>query len=148
MIRLGIIGSGWIVKKAYLPILKKMNNVTINAVFDNDYQRACEVKNNYSVPNAFNNVEDFLSSPIDAVIIATPNNTHTYYSNKVLSAGKHVLCEKPVALSKKDIESTLLIASKNNKIFIPAFVNRFRPDIQCFRKLVLMIVVSSVVESM
>ena len=65
-------------------------------------------------------------------MIATPNNTHTYYTDMALNAGKHVLCEKPVALSKKDIESTISIADKSQKIFIPALVNRFRPDIQKF----------------
>lgn len=139
MIRIGIIGCGWIVEKAYLPILKKINDIEVNAVFDSDYQKACEVQNKHSISNAFGIIEDLLSSPIDAVIIATPNNTHTYYSDLALNAGKHVLCEKPVALSKEDIESTILIAGKNNKIFIPAFVNRFRSDIQKFSELVSLI---------
>lgn len=72
-------------------------------------------------------------------MIATPNNTHTYYTDMALNAGKHVLCEKPVALSKKDIESTISIADKSQKIFIPALVNRFRPDIQKFIRLVALI---------
>lgn len=139
MIRIGIIGCGWIAEKAYLPILKKMNDVEIGAVFDSNYQKAFEVQNKHSILNAFDNIEDLLSSPIDAVIIATPNNTHTYYSDLALNAGRHVLCEKPVALSKEDIESTILIADKNQKIFIPAFVNRFRSDIQKFSESVALI---------
>ena len=69
------------------------------------------------------------------MIIATPNNTHTYYSDLALNAGKHVLCEKPVALSKNDIESTIFTAQVNQKIFLPALVNRFKKDIQKFSEL-------------
>ena len=104
MSKLGIIGCGWIVEKAYLPLIAKMNDVDISAVFDIDYHKAHKLQDKYCIPNIFDNIDCFLSSPLDAVIVATPNNTHTYYSDMALNAGKHVLCEKPVAFSKNDIE--------------------------------------------
>jgi len=139
MISLGIIGCGWIAEKAYLPIIEKMSNVNICSVFDVDYQKAYGIQKKYRVSNAFSNIDDFLSSPLDGVIIATPNNAHTYYTDMALNAGKHVLCEKPVALSKNNIESTIDIAQKNKKIFLPAYVNRFRKDILKFGELVSLI---------
>ena len=139
MSKLGIIGCGWIVEKAYLPLIAKMDGVDISAVFDIDYHKAYEIQNKYRVPNVFDNIDCFLSSPLDAVIVATPNNTHTYYSNMALNAGKHVLCEKPVAFCRKDIESTIAIAHNNKKIFLPAFVNRFRKDICKFCELAALI---------
>ncbi len=139
MSKLGIIGCGWIVEKAYLPLIAKMNDVDISAVFDIDYHKAHKLQDKYCIPNIFDNIDCFLSSPLDAVIVATPNNTHTYYSDMALNAGKHVLCEKPVAFSKNDIESTTLKARNSKKIFLPAFVNRFRKDIGKFRELVTLI---------
>ena len=50
-------------------------------------------KEKYHQKNNFLNIKSFLSLPLDDVIIATPNNTHTYYTNMALNAGKHVLCE-------------------------------------------------------
>lgn len=139
MSNLGIIGCGWIVEKAYLPLIAQMDDVNISAVFDIDYHKAHEFQDKYRVPNVFDNIDCFLSSPLDAVIVATPNNTHTYYSNMALNAGKHVLCEKPVAFSKNDIESTIAIARNNKKLFLPAFVNRFRKDVRKFSELVALI---------
>lgn len=139
MTNIGLIGCGWIAEKAYLPIISKMNDIDVCAVFDIDYQKADRIQKQYCVPNVFDNINSFLSSPLDAVIIATPNNTHTYYTNMTLNAGKHVLCEKPVALTKNDIESTIVTAQTENKIFLPAFVNRFRKDIGRFRELVSLI---------
>jgi predicted dehydrogenase len=139
MINLGIMGCGWIAEKAYLPILAQMKDVDTYAVFDIDYQKAMKLQEKYHIQNISNNIDDFLSLPLDAVIIATPNNTHTYYTNMALNTGKHVLCEKPVALSKNDIESIITIAQINKKIFIPAFVNRFRKDIGKFSELVSLI---------
>lgn len=110
MINLGIIGCGWIAEKAYLSLIAKMNDVDVCAVFDINCQKAHEIQGKYHVLNMFDTIGSLLSSPIDAVIIATPNNTHTQYTNMALSAGKHVLCEKPVALSKNDLASTVATA--------------------------------------
>jgi len=136
MIRIGIVGCGWITEKAYLPALAKINDIDVCAVFDIDYQKANEIQKKYHIANVFGNIGSFLSSPLDAVIIATPNNTHTYYTDLALNAGKHVLCEKPVALTKNEIKSTAITAQANKKIFLPAFVNRFRKDILKFNEFV------------
>lgn len=135
MFRIGIIGCGWIVKKVYLPVIKKMKDAEVSIIFDTDYQKMSNVGMEYQVPNICTNIESFLSASFDAVIIATPNNTHTDYTNLALKAGKHVLCEKPVALSTHDIKYTISIAEANNKIFLPAFVNRFRKDIMQLNEL-------------
>ena len=139
MTKIGIIGCGWIVEKAYLPILTKMNDVEVYAIFDVDYQKAHGIQKKYHVQNVFVNIDSFLSSPLDAIIIATPNSTHTYYTDMALNAGQHVLCEKPVALSKNEIDSTIDTAKRNKKIYLPAFVNRFRKDISKFGELVSLI---------
>jgi predicted dehydrogenase len=137
--KIGIIGCGWIAEKAYLPILTKMNDIEICAIFDIESKKTIEIQEKYHVPNVFDNINHFLLSPLDAVIIATPNSTHTYYTDMALNAGKHVLCEKPVALSKRELESTLAIAQNHKKFFFPAYVNRFRKDIMKLNEIVSLI---------
>lgn len=130
MIKFGIIGCGWIAEKVYLPLLKSFDNACLHAIFDTDEKKLVSLKEKYEIPVISNSFKDFLKLPFDAVIIATPNDTHSYYTNCSLEGGKHVLCEKPVAFSKLEIEETIAIAKKNNKVFFPALVNRFRKDVQ------------------
>ena len=132
MFYIGIVGCGWIIEKAYLPVLSNMEDIIISAVFDINLDRAYRIQTKYKIKNIFDNIGDFLNSEIDAVIVATPNNTHSYYSRVCLMAGKHVLCEKPVAFSKEEIEYIISISREKQKVFLPAFVNRFRKDIQTY----------------
>lgn len=134
MVKFGIIGCGWIVQKVYLPLLNSLDNACIYAIFDTDEQKLTSIKEKFNIPVISKNLKDFLDVPTDAVIIASPNYTHSYYSNCSLESGKHVLCEKPVAFSKTDIEATITLAKKNNRIFFPSLVNRFRKDVQCLKE--------------
>lgn len=61
MISLGNIGCGWIAEKAYLPLITKMNDVDVCAVFDIDNQKAHGIQKQYCVPNVFDNIDSFLS---------------------------------------------------------------------------------------
>lgn len=135
MVKIGIIGCGWIVKKAYLPVLATMRDVEICSIYDINIHEASNELEQYHVSDLCDNIDRFMATDIDAVIIATPNNTHTYYTNLALESGKNVLCEKPVAFTRSDVESSLSIAKANQRIFLPAFVNRFRTDILKFKEL-------------
>ena len=130
MTNLGLIGCGWISQKAYLPLISRMSNVSIKAIYDSDLKKMHQIQSIYRIRNSYDNISDLLNSDIDGVIITTTNDTHTYYSNLALKAGKHVLCEKPIAFEPKDVISTLMLSKKNNKLYIPALVNRFRKDVE------------------
>lgn len=129
MVKIGILGCGWIVEKAHIPAFRKNEDVSIQAIYDLNNDRLDHISKKYQIPNKFNDLDNFLEHNIDAVIVASPNFLHTKHTNLVLEAGKHVLCEKPIALSTLDYKNTLKIAEENKKLVIPAFVNRFRPDV-------------------
>lgn len=129
MIKIGIMGTGWIVEKAHILAFNKLEDVIVKSIYDIDLERLNYIKNKFKIPNIYINYDDFLSSDIDAIVIATPNYTHTEYTNIALSNGKHVLCEKPVALSALDYNKSIKLAEKYGKIILPAFVNRFRSEI-------------------
>ncbi|MHB1392549.1 MAG: Gfo/Idh/MocA family protein [Clostridia bacterium] len=135
-IRIGLAGCGWIARKAHIPTLKKLDNVIVSAIFDINLEQAASTAREYEIPNIYQNYEEFLQSEIDAVIICTPNNLHAAHSIKALEYGKHVLCEKPVALSLEEIENVIKAAERNNKLFVPGHVNRFRYDIQKINEIV------------
>lgn len=133
MIKIGIIGCGWIAEKVYLPIILHSNNSCVYAIYDPNKHQLSLIKEKYDIPFVYNSLDDFLDSPIDAVIITSPNNTHSYYSNCSLMAGKHVLCEKPVAFTVLDFKKTLSLANLNKKVFFPGLVNRYRKDVHIFK---------------
>ncbi|NSW90285.1 MAG: Gfo/Idh/MocA family oxidoreductase [Firmicutes bacterium] len=136
MFKIGIIGCGWIVKKAYLPVLAQMSDVKVSGIFDINFKNASNIRKQYKI---YDNIDDFLCTSHDAVIIATPNNTHSYYTNLVLNSGIHVLCEKPVAFTRSAAEFSVSTAKANQKIYLPALVNRFRKDVLKFCELVSLI---------
>lgn len=130
IIKIGIAGCGWIAEKAHIPAFKSIEGVEVVSVYDLMPERALEVAGRNGIGNVFEDFDRFLESGIDAVIIATPNDTHAGYTIKALEHGKHVLCEKPVALYARDVSLAMEAARKADKLFIPGFVNRFREDIQ------------------
>ncbi len=130
IINIGLVGAGWIVQKAHIPSLLKLNNVILAAIYDIDKDNAVHVANEFNIKKVCENINDFYSLDIDAVIIATPNKTHAQYSLNMLNHGISVLCEKPVALHAEEIDQIKQAETEHNVIYIPGFVNRFRNDIQ------------------
>ncbi len=136
MIKLGFIGCGWIIEKAYLPCIDENKNFIVKSFFDSNIKNAERTRDFIGSGDVFCDIKQFLLSDIDAVIIATPNNTHSYYTNLVIKAKKHVLCEKPVSLLEKDVAYSLKLANDNNVVFLPSFANRFREDIVCLNGII------------
>lgn len=130
IIKIGIIGCGWIVQKAHISSIQKQNEVEICALFDTNIKRMREVQKKYSIENIYSDFENFINSGITAAIVASPNYTHAEYTKKLLKRGISVLCEKPVALKKDEVEEIEYLAEKNNAIFVPGVVNRWRTEIQ------------------
>jgi len=133
-IGIGIIGCGWIAEKAHISSFLKIDDVYIAAVCDNDVQTINKFKEKFQVKNYYNNPEHLINDDnVNAIVISTPNSTHYTLSEKALLAGKHVLCEKPIAFSSAEVDNLIRILKKTNTIFLPAFVNRFRNDVQCVK---------------
>lgn len=128
-ISMGFIGAGWIVENAHLVSYQKLG-VKLGAVFDLDLERAKKVAEKFNIRFAYDSIDKFLNSGVNAIVIATPNFTHFKYAKDALSRGIHVLCEKPVTLKRQEAEELCKIAEENGVVFLPGFVNRFRSDIK------------------
>lgn len=117
MFQIAVIGCGKIAQVRHLPEYAANPNVRLAGYFDFNRQRAEEMAKKYG-GKAYDSVEEILADPsIDAVSVCVANNAHAEISIAALNAGKHVLCEKPMAVTLKDCEA-MVEASKRNKRFL------------------------------
>jgi predicted dehydrogenase len=135
-VRLGFIGAGWIVEHAHIPAFLNNPHTKIVSIFDPDTSKVQKLSELFNIPGFYNNIDDFFESDIDGVIIASPNFTHAEYSLRAVSRGLHVLCEKPITFSLKEIEAIISEAIRNKVVYFPGFVNRFRHELGIIKNLI------------
>jgi predicted dehydrogenase len=110
----------------------------VSAIASRDKQRADEVAHKFGIAIAYGSYAQLLADPeVDAVYIPLPNEQHVPWSVKALEAGKHVLCEKPIALTADEAQ-TLVDAAAHypNLKIMEAFMYRFHPQWQRAKQLV------------
>ena len=123
-IRWGLIGAGWIATKAIAPAMHATDNAVVQAVASRDPKRA-EALNPIRIHHSY---EALINDPlVDAVYISLPNHLHCEWSVKALEAGKHVLCEKPFAMSAAEVKTMVSAAQENNRILVEAVSSRWHP---------------------
>jgi 1,5-anhydro-D-fructose reductase (1,5-anhydro-D-mannitol-forming) len=100
MLRWGLIGASTIGREWMVPAIGAQPDSMVAAVASSSPERARRYANELGIPNAFTSVADLLAEPtIDAIYISTTNEWHEPQALAAVAAGKHVLCEKPLALS-------------------------------------------------
>ena len=129
-IRWGILSTAKIGIRKVIPAMQKGTYSEILALASRSAERARKAADNLGIPKVYGSYESLLAdSDIDAVYIPLPNHLHVPYSVKTLEAGKHVLCEKPIALTHSDAEHLISVSRRfpNLKI-MEAFMYRFHPQ--------------------
>lgn len=115
MLRVGIAGCGRIAQTRHLPEYREREDVSIAGLYDINRERAGALAAEYGT-RVFDSFDAMLDSPeIDAVSICTANVFHADMTVNALKAGKHVLCEKPMATTLKDCERMVLAARESGK---------------------------------
>lgn len=133
-IKVGIIGAGGIAQGSHIPALQKVKDVEVVAIADINLEKTSEVAQKFNIPNVFTDYKELIAmDELDAVTICTPNIFHKPMSIDALKAGKHVLCEKPVAAKGSDAEEIIATAKANGKFFMAAQVQRFSPITQVLK---------------
>jgi xylose dehydrogenase (NAD/NADP) len=126
--RIGIIGAGRIAG-SFAESAPSMKRCEITAIGSRELGKAQQFAERHYIPQAYGTYEELVASPdVDAVYIAGPNGMHKEWSMRAASAGKHVLCEKPMALSVADAEEMFAAAAGNGVHLIEAFPFRFQPQ--------------------
>jgi len=133
-VRVAVVGAGSIAQVAHLPVLRKIAGVEIAAICDNDLSKAQALGARFDVREAYDDIEEVLKySRPDAVVICTPNHLHEIHVAAALSAGVHVLCERPLSLTYDGVEQVLKAAERYGKRVMVAMNHRFRTDVQAVR---------------
>lgn len=102
-IKWGIISTANIAQKAVIPGIKESETGEVYAIASRNLGNAKETAEELEISVAYGSYEELLADPnIDAVYIPLPNHLHKEWSIKAMEAGKHVLCEKPIALNTKE----------------------------------------------
>jgi predicted dehydrogenase len=133
-VRVAVIGAGGIAQVAHLPVLRRVPGVEIAAICDSDRSKAQALAGRFDVAEAYDDIEDVLRyvNP-DAVVICTPNHLHEIHVVAALSAGVHVLSERPLALTMAGVERVLQAAERHGRRVMVAMNHRFRADVQAIR---------------
>ena len=112
----GVIGAGWIAK-AHMGFLHETGRANITWIAARNPVNLEKVRSDYKVPNKTHDYRDILKDPsVDLVLIATPPDLHREMFIETLKAGKHVLLEKPMALSKEELEEMMHVKAQHPEL--------------------------------
>lgn len=130
ILNVALIGCGWIGEDKHVPSILATEDVKLVALCDKKIEKAQRFKELFNLEDVsiYDNAEEMLKDPdIDIVHIATPNPTHCELTCAALNAGKHVLCEKPMATTKEECEKMIEASRKNNRKLTIGYQWRYRP---------------------
>jgi len=134
-VRIGIGGLG--IGRYHLKCFSKNENAEVVAVADPDQPLANSLAKKYDVPKVYKDYSELNADPgIDAVVVALPNSLHHTASIEAMRAGKHVLCEKPMAISDTAAEEMAKVASETGCKLMIAFNSRFKEETQFLKRAV------------
>ena len=135
MLNFGIVGFGLHAVRRLMPGFALSKNCRVTALSRRDIRKAEASAKEYEIPNAFSSVEELCASPqVDAVLVTTPNSCHLSDVMAALQAGKHVLCEKPLAMDARECRQMVEAAQKAGLILGVAHVFRFNDSVVNIRK--------------
>jgi predicted dehydrogenase len=127
-LRIGILGAAPIAVRAVIRPARRQPNVEVAAVAARDPARARRYAARQRIPSIHRSYAALLEDPaIDAVYIALPNSLHAEWSIRALRAGKHVLCEKPLAANAREAEQMARVAADSGRVLAEAFHYRYHP---------------------
>jgi D-xylose 1-dehydrogenase (NADP+, D-xylono-1,5-lactone-forming) len=128
-VRWGVISTANIGRAAMIPALQAAGNGELVAVASRSLERAQEFAAKLGIPRAYGSYEDLLADPsIDAVYNPLPNSLHLEWSTAAMAAGKHVLCEKPLALNAAEAQAMVEAAARHGVLLTESFMYRYHPQ--------------------
>jgi xylose dehydrogenase (NAD/NADP) len=124
----GVLGAAWIAGKAVIPAIRASRNGRLVAIASRERERAEKMASDFEIPKVLARYDAVLEDrEVDAVYIPLVNSLHREWTLKALAAGKHVLCEKPLAMDATEAEEMAAAASASNRCLMEAFMYRFHP---------------------
>ena len=128
-LKVGILGVGAVTQVVHLPMFSERPDVEVTAVSDPDRLKAEALATRFEVPRVLSNEEILSHDEVQAAVICTPNYLHESLAVEAFEKGKHVLVERPLALSAKGVRRVLDAADAAGRHLAVGMINRFRPDV-------------------
>ncbi len=136
-IKWGILGNATIARKCMIPAIFNAANSRIQALASRNPEKAESLSTKYNIPKLYSHYESVIEDKqVDVVYIPLPNYLHKEWAIKALNAGKHVLCEKPLACNAAEAMEMAAVASKNGLHLMEALMYRFHPRSRTIHKMV------------
>lgn len=132
-VRVGVVGTGAISQVVHVPILSERRDVELLVMADSDPHKAEALSRRYDVPLVMDTDDLLDSDTVDAVVLCTPNRLHEEQAIRALEAGKHVLVERPLALTAEGASRVVSAAERTGRILAVGLPHRFRPEVVALR---------------
>ena len=136
-LRWGVLSTAGIARQKVIPGIQRADRCRVVAIASRDASRAANVAREAGIPTAHGSYQALLEDPnVDAVYIPLPNHLHAEWAIAAARAGKHILCEKPLALTSDDAERMIEVAEAEGVRLMEAFMYRLHPSWVAARELV------------
>lgn len=127
-VRWGLLSTANI-NRRLIPVIRESARGELVAVASRDRKKAAEYAQTWDIPRSFDSYEAMLDSDaIDAVYISLPNHLHAEWTIYALEHGKHVLCEKPFAITLEEVDAMIAAAESTGNVLTEAFMYRHHPQ--------------------
>ena len=137
VVRWGILSTANIGVRKVIPATQKAERCEVVAIASRDGGRAARTAAELGIPRAHEGYEALLADPdVDAVYIPLPNSEHAEWTIAAARAGKHVLCEKPLAMTAAEAEEMVRTCANEGVLLMEAFMYRLHPSWEAVRELV------------
>jgi xylose dehydrogenase (NAD/NADP) len=125
-IRWGVLGWARIGREHVIPAIRRSSNSEFHALASREEAKLAEARASFAVPQTYHIYDDLLKDPsVDAVYIPLPNALHCEWTIKAAELGKHVLCEKPIALNAAECRRMIAACAANRVHLMEAFMYRY-----------------------
>ncbi len=136
-LRVGVLSTANIATEKVIPGMRRGTRCEVAAIASRDTASAEAIARRLDIPRAHGSYEALLADPdIDAVYIPLPNHLHAEWTIAATRAGKHVLCEKPLAMTAADAETMVAAARDAGVVLMEAFMYRLHPSWEALREVV------------
>jgi predicted dehydrogenase len=136
-VRWGVLGVAGIAVKKVIPGMQRGTSSEIVAIASRDLRKARDAAASLGIAHAYGSYDELLADPtVEAVYIPLPNHLHAHWTTLAADAGKHVLCEKPIAMNMGEAEELLAVRNRTGVLIQEAFMVRSHPQWLTARDLV------------
>ena len=128
MLRWGVLGTAKIAREKVIPGIQASETNSVIAIGSRNESNSVALSKELEIPKAFGSYEEVIAEEdVDAVYIPLPNDLHLEWTIKAAEAGKHVLCEKPIALNVAEVDSLIECQKTSNVLISEGFMIRSHP---------------------